>query len=108
MSGHGRVTSTDRGYRRYAARYLGDWFAAPSTPSPAATSRVVHRVFTERHGAMPANQRLSFLCWVYRRSCVDYEGLRNPVAASRARVADRIDKLMGPDVPAARVQLPER
>lgn len=28
---------------------------------------------------MPANQCLSFLRSVYRRPCVDYEGLRNPV-----------------------------
>jgi len=36
-------------------------------------------LITERHGAVPANQALSFLRSVYRRHCVDHEGLRNPV-----------------------------
>ena len=37
------------------------------------------RLLTECHGEMPANQCLSFLRSVYRRPCVDHEGLRNPV-----------------------------
>ena len=78
-SGHGRASSTERGYRRYAALYLGDWL---SRPLDAITRRDVEsrfRLLTERHGEMPANQCLSFLRSVYRRPCVDYEGLRNPV-----------------------------
>ena len=78
-SGHGRAASTERGYRRYAALYLGDWL---SRPLDAITRRDVEsrfRLLTERHGEMPANQCLSFLRSVYRRPCVDYEGLRNPV-----------------------------
>ena len=79
VSGHGRTASTERGYRRYAALYLGDWL---SRPLDAITRRDIESRFhllTERHGAMPANQCLSFLRSVYRRPCVDYEGLRNPV-----------------------------
>ncbi|MDE0035826.1 MAG: Arm DNA-binding domain-containing protein [Deltaproteobacteria bacterium] len=60
-SGHGRAASTERGYRRYAALYLGDWL---SQPLDAITRRDVESRFrlpTERHGAMPANQCLSFL-----------------------------------------------
>ena len=78
-SGHGWAASTERGYRRYAALYLGDWL---SRPLDAITRRDVEsrfRLLTERHGEMPANQCLSFLRSVYRRPCVDYEGLRNPV-----------------------------
>ena len=78
-SGHGRAASTERGYRRYAALYLGDWL---SRPLDSITRRDVEgrfRLLTERHGEMPANQCLSFLRSVYRRPCVDYEGLRNPV-----------------------------
>ena len=78
-SGHGRAASTERGYRRYAALYLGDWL---SRPLDAITRRDVEsrfRLLTERHGEMPANQCLSFLRSVYRRPCVDSEGLRNPV-----------------------------
>ena len=78
-SGHGRAASTERGYRRYAALYLGDWL---SRPLDSITRRDVEgrfRLLTERHGEMPANQCLSFLRSVYRRPCVDFEGLRNPV-----------------------------
>ena len=78
-SGHGRAESTERGYRRYAALYLGDWL---SRPLDSITRREVEsrfRLLTERHGEMPANQCLSFLRSVYRRPCVDHEGLRNPV-----------------------------
>ncbi len=78
-SGHGRAASTERGYHRYAALYLGDWL---SRPLDSITRRDVEgrfRLLTERHGEMPANQCLSFLRSVYRRPCVDHEGLRNPV-----------------------------
>ena len=78
-SGHGRSSSTERAYSRYAALYLGDWL---SRPLDAITRRDIEsrfRLLTERHGEMPANQCLSFLRSVYRRPCVDYEGLRNPV-----------------------------
>ncbi len=78
-SGHGWAASTERGYRRYAALYLGDWL---SRPLDSITRRDVEgrfRLLTERHGEMPANQCLSFLRSVYRRPCVDHEGLHNPV-----------------------------
>ncbi len=78
-AGHGWAESTERGYRRYAELYLGDWL---SRPLDSITRRDVEgrfRLLTERHGEMPANQCLSFLRSVYRRPCVDFEGLRNPV-----------------------------
>ncbi len=78
-SGHGRAPSTERGYHRYTALYLGDWL---SRPLDAVTRRDVESRFqliTERHGEIPANQCLSFLRSVYRRPCVDYEGLCNRV-----------------------------
>ena len=78
-SGHGRAEVTQRSYRRYANLYLGD---LRSRPLDALTRRdIEHRfhLITERHGAIPANQAMSFLRSVYRRPCVDYEGLRNPV-----------------------------
>ena len=79
VSGHRRTASTERGYRRYATLYVGDWL---SRPLDAITRRDIESRFqllTERHGVMPANQCLSFLRSVYRRPCVDHEGLRNPV-----------------------------
>ncbi|MCY4407883.1 MAG: integrase arm-type DNA-binding domain-containing protein [Rhodospirillaceae bacterium] len=75
----GRVESTQKAYRRYANLYLGDW-------RPRALDAITRRevedrfhLITERHGPVPANQCLSFLRSVYRRPCVDHEGLRNPV-----------------------------
>ena len=75
----GRVDSTQKAYRRYANLYLGDW---RPRALDAITRREVEARFhliTERHGPVPANQCLSFLRSVYRRPCVDHEGLRNPV-----------------------------
>ena len=75
----GRVESTQKSYRRYANLYLGDW---RPRALDAITRREVEARFqliTERHGPVPANQCLSFLRSVYRRPCVDHEGLRNPV-----------------------------
>ena len=79
QSGRGRSAMTQRAYRRYANLYLGDW---RSRALDAITRRDIENRFhliTERHGAVPANQALSFLRSVYRRPCVDYDGLRNPV-----------------------------
>ena len=78
-SGRGRADVTQRSYRRYANLYLGDW---RSRPIDAITRRDIENRFhllTERHGGVPANQALSFLRSVYRRPCVDHDGLRNPV-----------------------------
>ena len=78
-SGHRRAASTERGYRRYTTLHLGDWL---SRPLDTITHRDIDgrfRLLTERHGEMPANQCLSFLRSVYRRPCVEHEGLRNPV-----------------------------
>lgn len=78
-SGQGRTASTERGYRRYAALYLGDWLSRPLDNISRRDIESRFRLLTERHGEMPANQCLSFLRSVYRRPCVDHEGLRNPV-----------------------------
>ena len=75
----GRVESTQKSYRRYTNLYLGDW-------RPRALDAITRRdvearfqLLTERNGPVPANQCMSFLRSVYRRPCVDHEGLRNPV-----------------------------
>ena len=78
-SGQGRTASTERGYRRYAALYLGDWLSRPLDNISRREIESRFRLLTERHGEMPANQCLSFLRSVYRRPCVDHEDLRNPV-----------------------------
>ena len=78
-SGHGRAAQTQRSYRRYANLYLGDWLARPLDAVGRRDVEDRFHLITERHGAVPANQAMSFLRSVYRRPCVDYEGLRNPV-----------------------------
>ena len=78
-AGHGRAAATQRCYRRYASLYLGDWLGRPLDAISRRDIEARFHHITERHGAAPANQCLSFLRSVYRRPCVDHEGLRNPV-----------------------------
>ncbi len=78
-SGHDRSWETQRCYRRYTNLYLGDWLARPLDAITRRDIEARFHLITERHGKVPANQCLSFLRSVYRRPCVDHEGLRNPV-----------------------------
>ena len=58
---------------------LSDWV---NRPLNAISRRDVETRFnriTERHGWAGANQTLSMLRSIYRRPCVDHDGLRNPV-----------------------------
>ena len=74
-----RSKRTDELYRYEANRYLGDWL---SRPLDAIARRDVETRFnriTGDHGWSPANRAMSLLRSVYRRPCVDLEGLRNPV-----------------------------
>ena len=74
-----RSKRTNELYRYEAKRYLGDWL---SRPLDAIARRDVEARFnriTEDHGWSPANRSMSLLRSVYRRPCVDLDGLRNPV-----------------------------
>ena len=74
-----RSRRTNELYRYEAKRYLGDWL---SRPLDAIARRDVETRFnriTEDHGWSPANRAMSLLRSVYRRPCVDLDGLRNPV-----------------------------
>ena len=75
----GRKSSTETLYRGQMRYCLGDWLARPLD---AITRREVearfHRI-SERHGWAVGNHAISLLRSVYRRPCVDYEKLRNPV-----------------------------
>ena len=66
-------------YRQNLRVCFGDWLARSLD---AIDRRDVearfHRV-TERHGWATANQAVSMLRSIYRRSSIDHEGLRNPV-----------------------------
>ena len=78
-AGNGRSAATQRCYRRYMNLYLGDWLKRPLDAIGRRDIEARFLIVAERHGRMPANQCLSFLRSVYRRPCVDYEDLRNPV-----------------------------
>ena len=74
-----RSKRTNELYRYDSKRYLGDWL---TRPLDAITRRDVEARFnriTTQHGWAPANRAISLLRSVYRRPCVDYDGLRNPV-----------------------------
>ena len=73
-----RKESTNRHYRNEVRLYLGDWLARPLD---AITRRDVEARFnrvTREAGWSPANQIVSLLRSIYRRNCVDIEGLHNP------------------------------
>jgi len=74
-----RAKETQRIYRRYTHLYLSDWRSRPLDTITRRDVEARFHLLTERHGQVPANQCLSFLRSVYRRPCVDYENLRNPV-----------------------------
>ena len=76
---HNRSKRTNQLYRYEANRYLGDWL---TRPLDAISRRDVETRFngiTADHGWSPANRAISLLRSVYRRHCVDHDGLRNPV-----------------------------
>ena len=74
-----RAPNTVNLYRQNLRVNLSDWV---NRPLNAITRREVeagfHRI-TDKHGWATANQTLSMLRSIYRRPCVDHDGLRNPV-----------------------------
>ena len=79
-----RAARTEKLYLEQFARYLGDW---QLRPLDSITRRDVEDRFgrlTEDHGWACANRGISLLGSIYRRPCVDFEGLRNPVELWRA------------------------
>ena len=74
-----RAESSNRMYRAEFANLLGDW---RKRPLDSITRRDVEERFnrlSRDHGWAPANRAIAQLRSVYRRPCVDVEGLRNPV-----------------------------
>ena len=74
-----RAESTDNRYRQNLRVNLSD---RVNRPLNAITRRDVEARFnriSEKHGWAGANQTLSLLRSIYRRPCVNHEGLRNPV-----------------------------
>ena len=74
-----RKARTVERYRQNVRVNIPDW---RSRPLDAITRRDIEGRFnhiTMNHGWATANQTISLLRSIYRRSCVDHEGLRNPV-----------------------------
>ena len=66
-------------YRQNLRVNLPDWVNRPlSAISRRDVEARFHRI-TDKHGWAGANQTMSMLRSIYRRPCVDHEGLRNPV-----------------------------
>lgn len=77
--GSKRKKRTIDNYKGQMQRCLGDWFARPlDVISRRDVEGRFHSV-TEQKGWATANQVISMLRSVYRRPCVDFDGLRNPV-----------------------------
>ena len=74
-----RSEYTDKVYRRNLRLNLSDWI---NRPLNAISRRDVEKRFirvTEQRGWAGANQTIKMLRSVYRRPCVDHDGLKNPV-----------------------------
>ena len=74
-----RSKRTDELYRYEANRYLGDWLTRTLDSIVRRDVEVRFNSITADHGWSAANRAISLLRSVYRRPCVDWDGLRNPV-----------------------------
>ena len=74
-----RSKRTNELYRYEANRYLGDWLTRPLDAISRADVEARFNSITADHGWSAANRAMSLLRSIYRRPCVDHDGLRNPV-----------------------------
>ncbi|MDD9981141.1 MAG: integrase arm-type DNA-binding domain-containing protein, partial [Gammaproteobacteria bacterium] len=74
-----RSKRTNELYRYEANRYLGDWLSRPLDAISRADVEARFNSITADHGWSAANRAMSLLRSIYRRPCVDHDGLRNPV-----------------------------
>ena len=74
-----RSKRTNELYRYEANRYLGDWLPRPLDAISRADVEARFNSITADHGWSAANRAMSLLRSIYRRPCVDHDGLRNPV-----------------------------
>lgn len=77
--GSKRKKRTIDNYRGQMQRCLGDWYSRPLDAISRRDVEVRFHHVTEQKGWATANQVISMLRSVYRRPCVDFDGLRNPV-----------------------------
>ena len=76
---HFMAASPDRLYRGEFARYFADWHQRPLDEISRRDVEALLNRLTGDSGWSPANWAVSLLRSLYRRPCVDFEGLRNPV-----------------------------
>ena len=74
-----RAPTTDKGYRDFVERYLGDWLGRPLDAIARRDVEARFNRITTQGGWATANRTISLLRSAYSRPCVDYDGLRNPV-----------------------------
>ncbi len=74
-----RATGTDKLYRGEFARYFADWHERPLDEISRRDVEALFNRLTQDAGWSPANRAVSLLRSLYRRPCVDFDGLRNPV-----------------------------
>ena len=74
-----RSKRTNELYRYEANRYLGDWLTRPLDAISRADVESRFNGITADRGWSAANRAMSLLRSIYRRPCVDHDGLRNRV-----------------------------
>ena len=74
-----RKESTERLYRGQMRNCFGDWVTRPLDTIARPDVEARFHLVSRRHGRTTGNQAISLLRSVYRRPCVDFDGLRNPV-----------------------------
>ncbi len=74
-----RAVNTVRLYEQNLRVNLSDWLKRPLDAITRQDVEDRFNLITARNGWSAANQTLSMLRSIYRRPCVDFEGLRNPV-----------------------------
>ena len=74
-----RKESTARFYRGLLRNCLGDWLTRPLGTIARRDVEARFHLVSKRRGRTVGNHAISLLRSVYRRPCVDFDGLRNPV-----------------------------
>ncbi len=74
-----RAVNTVKLYRQNLRVNLSDWLKRSLDAITRQDVEDRFHLITDKHGWSAANQTLSMLRSIYRRPCVDFEGLRNPV-----------------------------
>ena len=80
-----RALNTVNLYRQNLRVNLSDWLSRCVNTIARRDVEARFHFITEKHGWAAANQTISMLRSIYRRPCVDHDGLRNPGGALAGR-----------------------